>query len=90
MRLERRGTRNEEGAGWAEEEAQPVGGCGGCREMKANGLDLVRDFAAETKRKREAAGIQEKTSVKTKWPGFLRGVSCPSVASAAPVTGKSR
>lgn len=27
-----------------DKERQFVGGCGGCREMKANGLDLVRDF----------------------------------------------
>ncbi|OAD58312.1 hypothetical protein WN48_00191 [Eufriesea mexicana] len=37
--------------------------------MKANGLDLVRDFVAN-EREREGE-IQEKTSVKTKWPAFL-------------------
>lgn len=39
--------------------------------MKANGLDLVRDFVVN---EREGEGeTQEKTSVKTKWPAFLLG-----------------
>ena len=37
--------------------------------MKANGLDLVRDFVVNEK-EREGM-IQEKTSVKTKWPAFF-------------------
>lgn len=40
--------------------------------MKANGLDLVRDFMVNEK-EREGE-IQEKTSVKTKWPAFLFGL----------------
>lgn len=37
--------------------------------MKANGLDLVRDFIVNEREREEE--IQEKTSVKTKWPAFL-------------------